>query len=75
MRLPKGTTAAYLLAIIIGAACLYFGLRAAITTKTALLLLFGAVMVLGGVFGLTDLSKKRRQAAEKRTAEKEENPR
>lgn len=63
MKLPKGNTAAYLIAIAIGAACLYFGLHAGLTKKTALPVLFGAVMVLGGIFGLIDLLKKRRKTA------------
>lgn len=73
MRLPKGTPTAYLLAIAIGAACLYFGLHTGLTIKTALPVLFGAVMVLGGIFGLLDLQKKRRQAAEQNAAEQKEN--
>lgn len=49
--LPKGNAAAYLIAVLIGIAVVIMGMKGLAPGKNTILVLFGAVMIVGGIMG------------------------
>lgn len=62
--LPKGNSAAFVIAILIGLAAVYLGVRGLAGDKNSIMIAFGGVMIAGGALSLADAAKKRRAKGE-----------